>query len=153
MFQFEQPDSTQTLQEGLNELNSYYAQGQNITKLVSEKAQFVLKAHDCIHVIFGCDISYQGEALNHAWTLWGTDSNLKQLQNLLGDEHHQLAKQYLNLDNAIGCITALPLILKVFFHSRQMHRRFPWLHYETFLQKPLHEIRQQFGIKLVAINH
>jgi ubiquinone biosynthesis protein Coq4 len=150
MFQFEHPEATITLQQGLDELNAQYAKGQNINQQVSEKGQIVLTAHDCTHVLFGCDISYKGEALIQAWTLWGTTNTMQQMKELVGDEHLKIARQYANFANLMGTISALPQIFKVYFHCRAMTRRYPFLEFEKYMNLPLNEIREQFGIKIVS---
>jgi hypothetical protein len=150
VFQFEQPNAEMTLREGLAELNAAYNQGQNINTQVSQAAQTVLTAHDCVHVIFGCNISYKGEALNQAWTFWGTDSSKYNMKELVGDEHLKIALQYLNIQNLIGNILAIPQIFKVYRQSKHMPERFPWLGYQTYMDCSISQIRSEFGITLVA---
>ena len=45
----------------------------------SPRSGYLLRDHDCTHVIFGLDISIDQEAILDTWVLWGTSFKWKYL--------------------------------------------------------------------------
>ena len=71
MHRYEEQDSEQTLAEGLSE---YYRENANLvprSKLSAEANEF-FRCHDTAHVVFGCDISLNDEAMVKIYSIFGT---------------------------------------------------------------------------------
>lgn len=155
---YQQPDSTQTLREGLAEYHAVnpdlfspeeLAKDENLGDLGTFFA-----AHDACHVLFGLDTSLPDEALADTWTLFGTDAKWRQLLSYFGsDAQKQFFATFLRdvgywalIKSSLG---ALPRVARVIWRSRRMTRKWALERWPDHLDVPLCELRRRYGIRLV----
>lgn len=50
---------------------------------------------------------------------------------------------------AVETVRCLPDVLRVWARSRRLSSRWPWPHYERFLDQSLSDVRRQFNIRVV----
>jgi len=125
--QFELPDSTQTLAEGLAE---YFAANPMLKRdadLLSAQARQFFRSHDTVHVVYGCGTSMPDEAVVKLASLCGTTGGLGTLLALLAAPY---------------------LIARTLWRCLRQRRRWPWEGHDELMHVPLREIRARFGIKV-----
>ena len=124
MLEYQKQDCQLTLREGLECYYQSFPKSKEILK-DSPETGYLLRDHDCTHVIFGLDISIDQEAILDTWVLWGSSfkwkyllgyaklPQIKDLQKRLFNEFG--IKGFLGLYwNTIG------IKRKVFFRTRKM---------------------------------
>lgn len=142
-------DSCQSLSEGLAE---YYARNADLldpSRLPSD-VEILFRQHDAGHVVFGCDTSLRGETLVDTWTVAGTTAGVRGYLRYF--RYPQVSQIF--SDAGYGRIAAefarcLPDVLRVLARSRRLSARWPWAHYEQYLEQRLADIRCQFNIRVV----
>ena len=75
MLEYQKQDCQLTLREGLECYYQSFPKSKEILKDSSESG-YLLRDHDCTHVIFGLDISIDQEAILDTWVLWGFSFDL-----------------------------------------------------------------------------
>ena len=142
-------DSSLTLQEGLAQYQRENPELVDSSEVSPEAAAF-FRGHDACHVVFGCGTAPDEEALADAWTLLGTDVTFRQFLGFLQLEEHQDIVAQVGVAGACTATAkACPKLLKALWWSRQMTRKWPWVDHAEYLQKPLGEIRDDFGIHIL----
>ena len=146
---YKDQDSPLTLAEGLAQ---YGRENPDLidASIVSAEAARFFRGHDACHVVFGCGIAPDEEALADAWTLLGTDVTLRQFLGFLKLEEHKDIVQQVGLVGAcVASARACPRLLKALWWSHKMTRQWPWLEHQEYLNRPLAEIRREFGIHVL----
>ncbi len=144
--QFELPNSTQTLAEGLVE---YFVANPGLKRdadLMSPQARQFFRSHDAVHVVYGCGTSMPHEAVVKLASLFGTTGGIRVLG---GYVHHETLDIYrkLPVGSTVRALLVAPcLIVRTIWRCAHQHRRWPWEDYNEFLSVPLDTIRAQFGI-------
>ncbi len=146
-------DCPLTLREGLDELY----EKQPIVGASAKKVGKMFIDHDATHVVFGCDTTFQGEAMLDAWTLGGTDIGWKGaiaysrmpevkeiIENLVQEEGGRLRLYWKYI------WTTLPKVLTVRFgRVRKMTKRWPYHNIsESMWEQPVAELRKEYGIRV-----
>ncbi len=149
MPRYQEQESRQTLAEGLME---YWAANPGLASARDPGglgAEF-FRCHDTAHVLFGCSTSLAGEALTDTWTLFGTSVSIRQFLGFFRVEEHK------DIMAKVGWRTALvtfarsvPILVKAAWRGHRMPAKWPWSNFDTFLSRPLAEIRREFQIDLV----
>ncbi len=88
------------------------------------------------------------EAVVKLASLFGTTAGT---QVLRGYTHHETLDIYSKLllgSTLLALITAPYLIVRTVWRYLRQARRWPWLEYEQHMDKPLTEIRAEFGIRV-----
>ncbi|WGV28105.1 hypothetical protein [Halotia branconii] len=150
--------STQTLQQGLDE---YYAVNPNLTnpqKLPPEFAKILL-AHDVSHIIYGCDTGMYDELKLLPLIWWTSDYKFRDHLSTLQDStispairvmYDDLIKQHgvFWLYGSIFLVLPrlLPELIVILWRNRQRQCYFPFLNFESLLERSLLEIRQDFDL-------
>ena len=149
-YNYQQQDSHQTLQQGLEE---YYASIPGLTAIEDVKDQEIAKMltlHDVTHVVFGCNTTIEGEFLCDTWAMVASNVSLsKYLEYLKNQETQQIFQEIGYLQVMRMGIQSLPKIIRVYLHSRKMTKKWGWDDYQKHLDRSLQEIRQEFNICLV----
>lgn len=149
MLQYIKPDCALTLREGIQELRQAEgADGDLSTDIALEIAES-LDLHDAVHVLFACRTTVKGEILAHAWTLFGTNVNLREMHRvtthrdhagfLRGIGHKRLVREWAQ---------AVPKIWATFRKARRMKKRWQMEEFARYMDRPLADIRREFGIAL-----
>ena len=145
-YKYQQQDSSQTLQEGLEE---YYASipGVMIPDDTEEETAKMLTSHDVTHVIFGCSTSLEDEFLCDSWTLMGSNLSLyKYLEYMKYPVTQQIFKEAGYLKVIVIGIKTLPKMIKIYLRTRKMTKKWSWSGYKQYLNRQLREIRDEFNI-------
>ena len=119
---------------------------------MSPEAEQFFRCHDAAHVVFGCGIALDDEAIVKISSILGTSAGLGVLKGYRLHESIQIYKQLplrAVLSSVARSIAVVPLTI-----LRCMNQRFPWpwADFERYLAVPLRDIRQQFGIKVAHRN-
>ncbi len=155
---YQQPDSAQTLREGIAE---YHTANPNLfdpetlakDESLGDLGRF-FAAHDACHVLFGLDTSLGDESLADTWTLFGTDVSWRELWSYFqSDGQKQFFKDLFReigwWKTLTGFVRALPRVFSAMWHSRKMTRKWALHGWEAHLDTPLQQLRQTYGIRLV----
>ncbi len=156
--QYANKHSTQTLQQGLEE---FYQINPNITdprELPPELAQIML-AHDVSHVILACDTGMYDEIKRLPLTFWTSDFKFSDYIRVRKDPkigpaidimYNDLIKQnglwWLYTSILLVLPRLIPEILIVWLKTRGKRKYYPFLDYESLLNRSLWEIRQKFDL-------
>lgn len=141
-------DPSLTLREGLDR---YVAANQEIltTRDLSEEAAEFFACHDVAHVVFGCDTSLYGEGTVKLWTIFGTTLGFwGHLRGYSEANAFALFRLYSGKHIATNTGRLLVSVPGTIRRARRMRQRWPWTGYEAHLDRPLHDIRSEFGIDL-----
>lgn len=148
---YQQQDSAQTLAQGLEE---YYASNVGIVTRPDELppgSAPLFRSHDICHVIFGLNTSLAEEALVDTRTLLSCDVGVRRyLRYLRANAQAQaLFNQIGYLRSAWATFLALPRILQSLTASFAMPKKWPWEPPASSLERPLAELRGEFGIRVI----
>lgn len=143
---YQDPSSSMTLREALEELRAAEA---DLSMQVSESLARSLEAHDVVHILFGLDITDLDEVVAHGWMAFGTTLTHTEMKAVAADlQHRSIARTFAGGHRFWLMIRALPRLLASFLASRRMTKNWPWHDYGVHLDRPLNEIRAEYGIKL-----
>lgn len=163
--QYTDRNSTQTLQAGLEE---YYALNPSITdprELPPEFAK-ILIAHDVSHVVLGCDTDMYDELKLLPLSFWTSDFKFAdyistrqdpKIQPAIDIMYDDLIKQQgvLWLYSSILFVLPrlLPEITRIWLQTRTRKKFYPFLEYESWRDRSLLEIRQEYNLLLFMGNN
>lgn len=147
-------DSTQTLQEGLQE---YYALNPHVTPPETQPPEFakILLAHDVGHVIYGCDTGMYDELKILPlfwWTSECTFQTYLKMKNTPAVDvmYNDMIKEkgVLWLYGAVLRVLPplVPELISIWFKTRKRQNRVPFLEFEPLLDRSLLDIRQEFNL-------
>lgn len=146
MFEYQHPDSTMTLRQALAELRGAEA---DVSETVSVETAAALEAHDIVHILFGLDISDLDEVVAHGWMLFGTTLSMADMHEVARHrDHRQLAARMGHGRRAGLFLRALPRLVRATFRARRMAKAWPWMDFDRHLDRPLADLRREFGIVL-----
>ena len=148
---YQAQDSILTLQQGLDEYFTANPGLLDSTKTSSASLGRYMNNHDVSHVVFGTGTSLRGEMLQDTWTFLAIDVSVKQYVSdfVKEDEGKEIMKstiQWEIIPVMIGFVLQLP---RLAWRSRKMSKKWPWKQWQPYLDVPLAEIRQEFGIKVI----
>jgi hypothetical protein len=143
-------DSRLTLRQGLAE---YFAQSNELMESSELPPDMGtrLESHDVAHVVFGCDTSFLGEAALVRWSLFGVTGSV--WPYLIGFQRKETRGLFLDAFasfrlSMIGRL--LTLSARAITRSLRMRERWPFEDYDRYLDQPLGEIRERFGIRVLG---
>jgi ubiquinone biosynthesis protein Coq4 len=148
MPQYQQPDSTLTLAEGLRE---YYASRDGLVsgRGISAAAREFFRCHDAAHVVFGCSTSLRDEAVVKLWSFFGTTAGLRLLRAYRLPEAQEIYARIGWREVLPTTLATLAVFPRLILGCVRLRRRWPWERFEDYLDVPLAEIRREYGIELV----
>jgi len=151
MLGYQEQDSTQTLREGLAEY--YRANLGIVTRPADLPAESValFRSHDMCHVIFGLNTSLGDETLVDTRTLFSCDVGVKRYARYLATNQaaNALFKE-LGIGKALAItVLSLPRIVRAAVAALGMRKRWPWNPPDNYLDRPLGELRREFGIRVL----
>ena len=88
MLNFQKQDSTQTLEEGLQEFYSINPKFKELLEKDSPNAK-VFKEHDYTHVLFGLGTSIEEESLLDTYAIWGMKFNWGKIFDFYKDQEYK----------------------------------------------------------------
>jgi hypothetical protein len=149
VLRYQSQDSAQSLREGLEE---YYGSDASLLapRELPGATRRSLLAHDVAHVVFGCDTSARGEIALSRWTLLGaTDWIPIYARGLAGRETRWLFVEFAKKLRPLSLLQGMLDGLRALFRSLRMTARWPSYEYARYLDRPLDELRREFGIRVL----
>ena len=153
MLEYQKQDCQLTLREGLECYYQSFPKSKEILKDSSESG-YLLRDHDCTHVIFGLDISLEQEAILDTWVLWGSKWKLKYLLGY--NKLPQIKQLTKNLFAELGVLGFLKLYWKVagikrkvIFRAFNMKKKWPFKVPEEYLSIKISDLRKKHGIQVL----
>jgi hypothetical protein len=149
--QYQLSDSTMTLREGLAE---YYRVNPGLSDpadINDPKSALYFRNHDSTHVVFGTHTGELHEGINDLWTIFGVDIRFRDYAGgfFATDESKTIVKQF-ELKSMIRILwQTVRLWPELRRRARAMTKKWPWTPPEVFLDRPLNELRAEFGIELL----
>jgi len=145
---FESPNATQTLAEGLAEYFAANPMLKRDSDLLSPEARQFFRSHDVVHVVYGCGTTMPDEAIVKLASIFGTTGGFSVLRGYL---HHETLDIYRKLpvaDTLWALLVAPYLIVRTVWRCIRQSQRWPWEHYDNFVNVSLCDVRSQFRIKV-----
>lgn len=142
-------DSRMTLREGLRE---YFGQSDALMEAseLPEDLSFGLQSHDVAHVVFGCDTTLLGEVVLARWSLFGVTGSIRPyLIGLRRRETRGLFRDALAAFRPSMLWRLMKYASVAIARSLRMRERWPFEDYVEYLDQPLCEIRERFGIRVI----
>jgi hypothetical protein len=145
---YQRPDTAMTLRQGLAE---YFHQSGELMdpSELPEDLGVGLRAHDVAHVVFGCDTTLVGEAVLVRWTLFGVTGSIRPY--LIGLRRRETRGLFRDAFAAFRVAMFWPIVkfsTLAIVRSLRMRERWPFEGYAEYLDQPLCEIREHFGIRV-----
>ncbi|MGI9327820.1 MAG: hypothetical protein ACR2PZ_21560 [Pseudomonadales bacterium] len=148
MLEYQNQSSQLTLREGHAEYCSAFEQFLKSRALSAEAKEF-FRCHDIVHVVFGCDLSLDHEAVVKISSFFGTTAGLSVLSGYRLPESKEIYGEIGVVDVALTTMKSLILVPKTLWRCSRMHKRWPWSEFDDCLDRPLKDIREEFGINVV----
>jgi hypothetical protein len=145
---YQEAASALTLDAGLAE---YYARHPGLLEArEGSAAAAFFRGHDVAHVVFGCSTTLLDEAAVKMWSFFGTTGGLALLSGYRLPESKTIYAEIpwrAVLPTALRSLGVVPTVL---LRCRGMTKRWPWSEHRAYRQMSLHEIRVEFGIRILA---
>lgn len=150
---YQDQDTSLTLREGLAE---YYASNPDLIDPAEASTPEIgeyFANHDATHVAFGTSTQIEDELLNDVWTFFAVDVQYRHYVGELANtkvERQAVAKAVLQLQWGLvrGFLLLLWRLPSLIVRSRKMVRKWPWRGWQSQLDRPLGEIRREFGLRV-----
>lgn len=144
------PNSTQTLREGIRELRTYEGATHDASENVALDLADAIDMHDAIHVLFGCPTSLFGEIIAHVWTALGTTVKMQEMHRVSRHDDHRQALSKIGYRRLIATwLVNFPSILTTLICAMRMQLRWPAEDFILYLDQRLCDLRENFGICLL----
>lgn len=145
---YEQPQSMQTLQAGLEEYYRTNPEFNGTGDFLGQPRPTVI-AHDVCHVVFGLGGSSEEELIVECMTAFACYLSFQQIKKIpkikLGIE---LWKTFGPWRLAKRFVLTIPRMTRAIWMALHMKKKWPHFEYQEYLNKPLNELRAEFGIRL-----
>ena len=147
MHAFQHQESEQTLAQGIEE---YLAANPGLApaRLMSPAAQEFFRCHDVAHVVFGCSVALDDEAVVKISSMLGTTAGFGVLAGYRLHESRQIYRRLRVLDVLGSIVRSVVVVPRTAFRCLRQRARWPWSEHRQYLQMPLRELRQEFGIRV-----
>ncbi|PZD75357.1 hypothetical protein C1752_00128 [Acaryochloris thomasi RCC1774] len=143
------PNSTQTLREGVRELRAHEGATSDAAENVVPDLSDDIDMHDAIHVLFGCPTNLLGEIIAHVWTAFGTTVKMQDMHRVNMHDDHQQVLSKIGYGRLIKTwLSSLPRIIATLISAMAMKHRWPAEDYTFYLDQRLCDLRENFGIRL-----
>jgi hypothetical protein len=132
-------------------LDAFYSVNSNIFSVPKPNTEWteLLVRHDVAHVFFGVNTNILDESEGDYWTIFGTDLSMKQhLLYAKYPEGKKLIKNIGFINIVKSLFLGIPLLYKVYFHSRKMTRKWSIRGYHQYMNRSLVEIRKEFNLHI-----
>lgn len=145
MLTFKHQNSTQTLQQGIEEYSRAF-EDQLTSRSMSPEAITFFRCHDAVHVVFGCDVTLEDEAVVKVTSFFGTDGRAEVMQGYRLPESNEIYGGLDWVEIVTTTAKAFFLVPRTIWRCSRMTKRWPWKDFDRYLGTSLAEIRRQFGI-------
>jgi hypothetical protein len=146
--------STQTLREGLAE---YYAHNPHVTPPETQPSEFakILLAHDIVHVIYGLDTGMYDELKLLPLSWWTSECTFRTYLKM--KDSPAVDVMYADMIEEKGVLwlygtvlkvlpALIPALIPIWFKTRKLQKRLPFLEFAPLLDRSLLDIRQEFDL-------
>ena len=154
MLQYQHQECDLTLKEGLECYYKSFPTSKEVFK-DSPGSGYLLRDHDCTHVIFGLDISIDQEAILDTWVFWGCSFKWKYLLGYA--KLPQIKKIQQHLFTELGIRGFLKLYWnvsgikrKVIFRTFKMKKKWPFQMPDEYLNMRISDLRKTYGINILS---
>ncbi|MEO6364153.1 MAG: hypothetical protein ABIO71_13050 [Caldimonas sp.] len=147
MHAFQHQWSEQTLAQGLAEYaaaNPSLADGRSM----STQAREFFRCHDVAHVVYGCDVALDDEAVVKIASLLGTTAGLQVLGGYRLHESLQIYRQLRICEVLRSIVASVVIVPRTAWRCFAQRARWPWAEHQQYMQSSLRELRHRFGIKV-----
>jgi hypothetical protein len=146
--QFESPDTTQTLAEGLTEYFAANPMLKRESDLLSSEARQFFRSHDAVHVVYGCGTTMPDEALVKLASIFGTTGGFGVLRGYLHHETRDIYRELPLSETAVALLVSPFLVARTVWRCVRQSERWPWLQFDKYLDVSLRQVRAQFRIRV-----
>ena len=151
MLEYKKIDTALTLRQGMKELRDYEGENGDVALKVGDEMQKVLKAHDSVHVVFGCDTSMDDEALAHFVMIFNTDVKFSDMREVAKNKDHvHIVGNHKKIEIFKVLLGAGKDLFNVLKLKQQMTKKWSWWGYEQYLDIPIIKIREEFKITPIS---
>ena len=120
---------------------------------MSPEARAFFRSHDVVHVVFGCSVALDDEAIVKIASIFGTTAGFGVLRGYRLHESQEIY-QRLPLGAVLRTMArSVVIVPRTILRCRRQRSRWPWSGFERFLQAPLRELREEFGIRVAHADH
>ena len=114
---------------------------------MAEDSRRAFDMHDAVHVLFGCDTSPRGEIEAHVWMAFATNAPMADMHRAVANREHRKALRGIgHAKLALVWLGMLPRIVGIMLDARRMTLRLPYDRLEDLMDRPIADIRREFGI-------
>ena len=144
-------DCSMTLAEGLEEYFRVNPGLDDPREIEDPRAAHYFTCHDTCHVIFGTHTGDLDEGCNDTYTVFGVDLPWWQYIGgyLATEQSKSITMYYLKWETLRTIWNSILLIPAVWRLARAMKRKWPWEPTEEMYQRPINELRQEYGIQVL----
>lgn len=111
-------------------------------------AKEFFRCHDVAHVVYGCDVALNDEAVVKIASLLGTTAGLQVLKGYRLHESLQIYRQLRVSDVLLSTISSVVIVPRTALRCFAQQARWPWAEHQQYMQSSLRELRHRFGIKV-----
>ena len=157
MYRFQEQNSQQTLQQGLDEFYSINPKFKELSEPDGKKGLFF--QHDITHVVFGLNTKLEEEHLLDSWALWGCTIKWKTMYEYI--KHPAIKEITREIYKDLGTwgivkkiIAMIPLKLLVVFRALRMKKK--WNYHEITeeqLNSKISDIRKEYNINVYKLRN
>ena len=117
-------------------------------QLGAEAREF-FRCHDAVHVLYGCDTSLSQEAIVKLASIFGTTAGFAVLKGYSLYDSIDIYKKLRLGDILVTMLRSIIIVPRTLWRCSKQRQRWPWSAFDGYLQAPLHELRERFGIRVV----
>ena len=146
------PLSRQTLRQGIRELIETEGADGDVQEWVAPDLAEKIDVHDAIHVLFACPTDLRGEIDAHVWTIFGTTMSFSDMHAVnRHSDHKQVLREIGHVTLIKTWVRAIPGLVSIMLRAHRMSARWPVERFRDYLEVPLADIRQAYGIRLSPV--
>ena len=143
-------DTSLTLREGLAE---YYRVNPGLSDpdtMSNRKSAHYFRCHDATHVVFGTNTSLRDEMVNDLLTFFGVATRIRDYIGgfFATDESVTISKSFFTSETMSVVGATFKEFGAIRRHAKTMTKKWPWAPPPELMDRPLQEIRSEYGIRI-----
>jgi hypothetical protein len=149
MHAYQVQDCPLTLAEGLA---AYYGAHPGLKRgdALSAAAQDFFRCHDAVHVVWGCDTSLPHEAIVKLSSFFGTSIGFGAMQGYRLYDSQDIYGS-LRVTDILGTLLQAPVLVpRTILRCGRQRKKWPWSDFAPYLDRPLRDIRAEFGVRVAG---
>ena len=116
---------------------------------MTPEAQQFFRCHDVAHVVYGCGIGLDDEAVVKLSSIFGTTAGFGVLRGYTLHESRQIYEQLTPQSMVATIVHSVVIVPRTVLRCLRQRSRWPWDGFERFRDVSLREIREEFRIRVV----